>query len=246
MNENSTRMPKKDFYGRDFLVSKDVLVPRPETEQLVDMVLALSGRAYLPGMVAPQRVLPEEPVILDVGTGSGCIAVTLALEIPEAEVHALDISEPALKIAKQNATDLKAKVKFYQSDLLDDYDGPEPDVIVANLPYVDKNWSWVDEEALSSEPSLALYAEDGGLKLILKLVELLFRSRVTSARLHGARALSLGSSLRISPKKQFQLILEADPCQHEEIIKYAKERGFVYEETRGFILRFSLPSKLQA
>lgn len=218
MSENSLRTPKKfqDFYGRDFLVSPDVLVPRPETEQMIDMVLSLSGRAYLPGMASPARILPEQPVILDIGTGSGCIATTVALEIPEAKVYALDISLEALKVARENARRLLADVKFMQSDLLGSYGGPEPDLILANLPYVDKNWEWVDTEALSSEPEIALYAEDGGLELIKELFVQI-------------------SSAERSP----QLILEADPCQHEAIIKYAKKRGFRHEETRGFILRFT-------
>ena len=69
----------QDFYGRDFIVTPDVLIPRPETEQLIDTVLNLAGKPYLTGIKPSPRVLPENPVILDVGTGSGCIAITLKL-----------------------------------------------------------------------------------------------------------------------------------------------------------------------
>ena len=93
----------KDFYGRNFYVTPDVLIPRPETEQLIDMVLNLAGESYLPGVKPSKRKLPEHPRILDVGTGSGCIAITLQLNIPKAEIIATDISESALKIAQKNA-----------------------------------------------------------------------------------------------------------------------------------------------
>ena len=102
---------------------------------------------------------------------------------------------------------------FRQADLLDGLDF-QPDVVVANLPYVDENWEWIDKEALSKEPSLALYAEDGGLSLIKKLID------------------------QVTERKIKHLILEADPCQHERIQEYAKEKGFTLRETRGFVLYF--------
>ena len=100
-----------NFYGRDFYIDENVLTPRPETEQVIDGVLKLCGKPILPG------VKPEEPAvdsknltILDVGTGSGCIAITLSLELPEANIYASDISEKALKIAKKNAKTHNAKI----------------------------------------------------------------------------------------------------------------------------------------
>ncbi len=202
---------KVNFYGREFLVNEDVLIPRPETEQLVDMVLTLAGKPYLPGMKAPKRILPAHPKILDVGTGSGCIAITLKKELPEANITATDISEKALKIAQKNAETLDAPLTFIISHLLENVKFT-PDVIVANLPYVDENWDWLDKEALAKEPSIALYAEDGGLKLIKEFID-------TATTKH--------------------LILEADPCQHQAIINYAKKKGLSHRETRGFILYFS-------
>ena len=109
-----------NFYGRDFEINSDVLIPRPETEMMVDAVLNLAGKVYLPGVKPTPRVLPENFNILDVGTGSGCIAITLALELPEAKVTACDISKKALVVAKKNAKKLGAD-KDHRSHQADDH-----------------------------------------------------------------------------------------------------------------------------
>lgn len=212
----------QDFYGRDFVVTPDTLIPRPETEQIIDAVLNLAGISYLPGVRPTPRVLPPHPTILDVGTGSGCIAVTIKKEFPEATVYASDISEEALSVASKNAVTHDAPIHFIISHLLEKIntgDIPTPDVIVANLPYVDKDWDWLDIAALSHEPATALYADDHGLKLIKEL-------------------LTQAADLRIP-----YLILEADPCQHREIITYATKKGLQHLETRGFILTFCTPQE---
>lgn len=203
----------KDFYGRDFIVTPDVLIPRPETEQIIDIVLNLAGKAYLPGVKPASRQLTEKPVILDVGTGSGCIAITIQKELPEAIVYASDVSEKALDIAKKNATKHGSPTSFIISHLLNNVKFT-PDVVIANLPYVDKNWDWLDKDSLSHEPSIALYAKDKGLKLIKELVD------------------------QASEKQISRLILEADPCQHTEIIDYANKKKYSLDEIRGFILSF--------
>lgn len=197
-----------DFYGREFLVSPEVLIPRPETEAAVDLVLKLAGKSYLAGVSVPPTVLSERPRILDVGTGSGCIAVTVKKELPEAEVWACDVSKGALEAAQENARRLGAEVKFLESDLMSGVSGWF-DVVVANLPYVDESWEWVDKEALGYEPRLALYAGDGGLELIFKLL-----------RQVGGRA--------------NYLILEADPCQHERIEKEIKKYNYKIEKINGY------------
>ena len=203
----------QDFYGRKFKVTPAVLVPRAETEQLIDKALLLAGRAYLPGMKPPKRALTENPLILDIGTGSGNIAITLKLEIPEAEIIGLDVSEKALKIAHENAKLLNAKINFIHSNLLENYHKNEPDLIVANLPYVDKNWSWLDKEALNVEPEIALYAEDEGLALIKKLL-----MEIKTKNWH--------------PK----ILLEMDPCQQKTLIYFAEDLGFKHQKTHGFIV----------
>ena len=210
----------QDFYGRDFVVSPDVLIPRPETEMIVDAVLNLAGVSYLPGVKPAPAHLPRKMRILDVGTGSGCVAITLKDKLPEADVSACDISEKALAIARQNAQKIGVQVNFFQSDLMNEAH-LEYDVIVANLPYVDKEWEWLDHKRLEAEPGIALYAEDGGLELIKKLI----------------RQVAKRSAQGFSEKF---LILEADPCQHEAIKKYALTYGLEHIETRGFILLFGI------
>ena len=211
MSANSQN--KVDFYGRDFLVTKDVLIPRPETEQIIDAVLNLAGISYLPGVKPSKRKLPEKPVILDVGTGSGCIAITIKKEFHEATIYASDISEPAIKVAQKNAELHSAPISLIISHLLESVKFA-PDVIVANLPYVDKEWNWIDKKALSKEPSIALYADDHGLKLIKELIK-------ESATRHIK-----------------YLILESDPCQHNKIIKFAEKNNYSLFEKRGYITVF--------
>ena len=203
-----------DFYGRNFIVSPDVLIPRPETEMMVDAVLSLCGKAYLPGVKPSKAKLPQNCLILDVGTGSGCVAVSLALELPKALVMASDVSDSALRVARDNASKLGAEIEFVKSDLMNNVKG-DFDVVVANLPYVDENWEWIDKKELSKEPAIALYAEDGGLALIKRLID------------------------QVSERKIPYLILEADPCQHERIINYTNNHDYSLLETRGFILIFT-------
>lgn len=217
MNANLPKAYKigyQDFYGRDFIVTPDVLIPRPETELMIDLTLNLVGKPYLPGVKPSKAILPENLTIVDVGTGSGCIAITLKLEIPQAKVVAVDVSEKALDVARKNAVRFGAEVELVESDLLKGLDC-KTDLVVANLPYVDETWDWIDKDALAQEPALALYAEDGGLGLIYRLID------------------------QVAWRKIKHLILEADPCQHERIIEYASQKGLTYSEARGFILYFS-------
>ena len=215
--ENARQDPLKvcNFYGRVFFVNDNVLTPRPETEAIVDEVLSLCGKPILPGVKPKKPVLnPQNLTILDVGTGSGCIAITLKKELEEANIYASDISEKAIKIARKNAEKLSAHITTIISYLCQNVN-ITPNLIVANLPYVDGNWDWLDKKALSYEPDIALYAKDHGLKLIKELID--------------------QSSIKNIP----YLILEADPCQHEEIIKYAKKQKLALRKTYGFILVFS-------
>lgn len=209
MNVDS-KTQTKDFYGLNFYIDKNVLTPRPETEQLIDEVLTLCGQPILPG-VKPQkaRLNSGNLKILDVGTGSGCIAITLKKHLKNAEVFATDISEKAIKIAQKNAATNGAPITFIISHLLEKVKFT-PDLIVANLPYVDPNWDWLEKESLKDDPEIALYAKDGGLALIKELID-----TATSK----------------------YLILEADPIEHQEIIKYARKK-FILINKKGFILSF--------
>ena len=145
----------KEFYGRRFTVSPSVLIPRPESEDLISLFLELTA-----GEIA-------EKVLIDVGAGSGCLGITAKLERSNLSVILSDISKPALNIAEKNANTLNADVHIQQQSLLNGQLKPV-DYIFANLPYVDKNWDVSPE--LQYEPEIALFAEDEGLKLILQLI----------------------------------------------------------------------------
>ena len=144
---------RQEFYGRTFTVTPDVLVPRPETEAIIELLKELP--------------LPDHARLLDVGTGSGAIAITAELEIPHLRTEACDVSPAALAVAEQNAERLGAQVGFFASDLLSKVEHAY-DVIVANLPYVAEDWERSPETAF--EPELALFADDDGLALIKKLI----------------------------------------------------------------------------
>ncbi len=144
------------FWDRQFLVSPAVLIPRPETELLIAAALALPR--------------PPAPRVLDIGTGSGCLAVTLALEWPQAKVVAVDLSLPALAVAKANARRLQARVCLAASDLVEAVVGPF-DLVIANLPYVpDPEIPRLAPEVSRFEPRLALAGGADGTHLLVRLL----------------------------------------------------------------------------
>lgn len=144
------------FFGREFAVAPPVLVPRPETELLVDTALTLP--------------LPAHPRVLDVGTGSGALAVTLALERPEAQVFATDISPAALHLARANARSLGAGVRCALAHLASCFRGPF-ELVVANLPYLPESMAPSLPPELAFEDPRALFAGEDGLALVRPLVQ---------------------------------------------------------------------------
>jgi release factor glutamine methyltransferase len=149
------------FYGHAFKVSPAVLIPRPETELLVEAALNWAARAGS-GQIR----------LVDVGTGSGCIAITLALHLPRAAIEATDISEAALAVARMNAERHKVlgRVAFHLGPLLAPIGSP-PDLIVANLPYIDDHeWTALGDPVKWYEPELALKGGPNGLSLIDQLL----------------------------------------------------------------------------
>lgn len=150
----------QEFFGRDFVVRPGVLIPRPETEIVVDEALqAAHGRSGLR--------------VADVGTGSGCLAVTLALELPAARVVATDVSDAALHIAHANAVchDVAARMRFVQTSYLDGIAGPF-DLVVSNPPYVrDGDAPLLQPEVREYEPSSALFGGSDGLRDVRRVVE---------------------------------------------------------------------------
>jgi release factor glutamine methyltransferase len=146
----------QEFYGRPFAVSPAVLIPRPETEHLVEAVLGLQ---------------PGPTNILDIGTGSGILAITLALELPTAHVTAVDISPAALALAEQNARLLGAapRIRFVPSDLFSELADMRYDCIVSNPPYV-ATTETLEPQVHDYEPTTALYAGDDGLAIYRRLI----------------------------------------------------------------------------
>ncbi|MCL1929611.1 peptide chain release factor N(5)-glutamine methyltransferase [Candidatus Saccharibacteria bacterium] len=217
----------KEFYGREFYVNNNVLIPRPETEQLIEIAKKLDPKS-----------------VLDVGTGSGCIAATLARELPETQVTASDISLKALDVAVlNNALTHKERFKdhvasntfsfsvkksrrnngvakrtlhsngmdFVQSDLLEDVND-KFELIVANLPYVDSSWE-VSPETIF-EPKRALFAATNGTSLMRRLI-------------------------RQAPKNLVErghLLLEMDTRQLDIMANYAHKHGFAEIERHPFAL----------
>lgn len=202
---------RQDFYGREFHLTPDVLIPRPESETIIDLAKTLD--------------LPAAPHILDIGTGSGCLAVTLALEFPQATVIGVDTSLKALHIAEHNDHLYEGRVIFDHSDLFSNINPSEHgafDLVVANLPYVNPDWDWLDHDALAHEPQIALYPEQGSLENGLSAYHRLFDE--------------LSSYTKTAPIAN--LILEADPCQHEELINLAESYGWQHHTTNGYALAF--------
>jgi len=146
---------QREFYGRAFKVSPAVLIPRPETEHLVEAAL--------------QR-MPADASVLDLCTGSGCVAITLKLERPDCTVTATDLSHDALASAQTNATALHAAVRFHHGDLFAPLAGQRFDVIVSNPPYIAATDAHLNQGDVRFEPRLALISGTEGLDLIHRLV----------------------------------------------------------------------------
>ncbi len=184
----------KEFYGRRFFVSPAVLIPRPETEQIIEMLKALMPSTEPLGDIASKR-------LVDVGTGSGCVGITAKLEFPELSVSLLDSSRHALTIAEKNVRNFAVEAETIVSDLLASYPY-SPDMVLANLPYVDESWERSPE--LAHEPAEALFASNNGLALIYRCIEQC-QTRLTPGGL---------------------LLIEADTRQLDAIATYANQHDF--------------------
>jgi len=152
---------EKEFYSKTYKVNPDVLIPRPETELLVDETLELASR------------IEGSPLILEIGTGSGCIAVTLASNCDQAKIVASDISQEALKVAKENLTKhgQNDRITLTKADMLNSFNNDSFDIIVSNPPYItESEFSLLDPEVKSYEPKLALTGGEKGLFYINKII----------------------------------------------------------------------------
>ena len=156
----------QEFWGMDLIVSPAVLIPRPETEHVIEAVLELQASGV------GRQASGKELRIVDVGTGSGAIALALAKELPNAEIHATDISGAALEIARANAARhrFERRIRFHQTDLLDGLEG-EFDFVVSNPPYVGESEAdTVQLEVRKFEPRNAVFAGPKGTEVIEKLI----------------------------------------------------------------------------
>jgi release factor glutamine methyltransferase len=184
----------QEFWGMDFLVSPAVLIPRPETEHVIETVLGIvkatgempvSPQPNFEISAQPHFPIPPQPRfesrgtgvspirIVDVGTGSGCIALALAKELPKAEIHASDISPAALEVARANAArlQLESRVQFHETDLLAGIDKNSLNFVVSNPPYVgESEEDSVQLEVRKFEPRGAVFAGPTGLELIERLI----------------------------------------------------------------------------
>lgn len=154
------------FYNHTFLVSPDTLIPRPETEELVDLIV--KNNTEFDGR------------ILDIGTGTGAIAISLNLALPNSSVKAFDVSKPALEVAQKNNLLLNSSVEFLLEDILHPtYNGVPFDIVVSNPPYVlDKEKSQLEKNVLEYEPHLALFVEDEEPLLFYKAIAVFCKSNL--------------------------------------------------------------------
>jgi release factor glutamine methyltransferase len=164
VHEHAEGMPvqyiigSEEFYGREFIVNEEVLIPRPETEELVYETL--------------KRINKRELKVVDIGTGSGAIAITLKLEQPSLKVYASDIAEESLKVARENASTLGAEIEFVQGDLLQPFRGQKFDVVISNPPYIPvSDMETMSEVVTEHEPHRALFAGEDGLDFYRRFME---------------------------------------------------------------------------
>ncbi len=194
---------KTEFYGRDFYIDERVLEPRPETETMIEMLAKCD--------------LSQTTRLADVGTGSGCIGVTVALEFPQLTVDMYDIDKAALVVAKKNAKHFGVKLSYYSSDLL------EPtihnyDIIMANLPYVPDHFQL--NSAAEAEPRIAIFGGSDGLDLYRRLFK----------------------QLKAFPWKPRLVMTESLPPQHEHLASIAANANFQLTTTDDFIQCFTFNS----
>lgn len=214
---------KAEFYGREFAVNAHTLVPRPETEAMIDLLQHVCGRHT--GTSSQQkppsglRTSSKTPTFVDVGTGSGAIAITTKLEHPEATVIAIDIDKDCLETAIQNAQNLGAEVEFLQGNLLDplpsaDRHVPDTPVLLCNLPYVPNNFQI--NTAATHEPHRALFGGVDGLDLYRELFQ----------------------QIQHDPLRPGYVLTEALPPQHETLAEIANACGYQLAKTNDFIQLF--------
>ena len=200
---------KTEFYGCEFYINKHVLEPRPESETMITL---------LKNLLHHKTSYPEDgpPQVVDVGTGSGALAVTVKLELPNTDVIAIDIDPNCLRVARKNAREHKAKIKFFQGDLLSSLSLTHNTLfaILANLPYVPN--SFTINQAAAMEPKIAIFGGPDGLDVYRRFFEQL-----------------IGFALR--PK---YILTESLPPQHAKLAKIARKASYKQVKAEDFIQLF--------
>jgi release factor glutamine methyltransferase len=193
---------KTEFYGREFIISDTVLEPRPESETLIELLLSLPAN--------------QRKNIVDVGTGSGALAITAALELPGSRVMALDIDTHCLDITQQNARKHQADIEIIESNLLQQFPNSieESVVFLCNLPYVPNDFQI--NTAATHEPRLAIFGGPDGLDLFRRLFEQLQAKSITT----------------------LCVLCESLPPQHPQLVHIAESSGFRLTTERDFIQLF--------
>lgn len=202
---------KTEFYGREFIVNAHTLEPRSETETMIDELKGLGFREQGHGVA-----------LVDVGTGSGAIAISAKLELPNASVFATDISVECITIAKRNAQNHQTDITFNQGNLLDPLAlGPSPYTLLCNLPYVPD--SHTINKAAMFEPRLAIFGGVDGLDLYRELF----------------------TQIGKLDSKPGHILTESLPFQHEELAVIAKLHGYSLQQTSDFIQMFTLAASVR-
>ncbi len=200
---------KCEFYGRVFIVSSDTLVPRPETENMIELIKELCHK------VKPQT-------IIDIGTGSGCIAITAKLELPDSTVIATDIDKKCIEIAAKNAKLLDSDITLLHGSLLEPIlssGAQRPTIIAANLPYVPDNYEL--NTAATYEPKRALFGGNDGLDVYRRLFDQI-------------------TELHIKPR---YILTESLPFQHSSLAELADVCGYTQVTKRDLVQMFSCTSR---
>lgn len=193
---------KAAFYGREFFVSNSVLQPRPESETIIEILLKLPAIHSKPYAIA------------DVGTGSGALGITAALELPGCSVVLLEIDASACKVAQKNVVNYSLSLPVLKSDLLEA--APQAyDILLCNLPYVPDDFHI--NTAAGHEPRLAIFGGNDGLDLYRRLFD----------------------QLQKIPKKPLYILCESLPFQHSELAHIAEAKGYKLQETNDFVQLFT-------
>ena len=196
----------KEFYGRSFLVNESVLIPRPESESIIELIKETNK-------------VTDINTVFDIGTGSGCLAITIKKELPDIHVTGIDISGAALQVAKKNARQLTAQIQWRQLDIEEDGLPPMPKtrpyVIVANLPYVPGGL--ITSPEITKEPGIALFSGVDGLDHYRALWQ-----KISAAK-----------------NKPFAIITESLEGQHAALQHMAAAAGYQVSATQGLVQQFT-------